>query len=115
VSEASIQRPKGVELVKVRLNIVQKLKVILINTNMKSFKDHYEQVEQTDESSLIEGINLRSISAIALIAKSNGLNKNIHNLKSSDSELDRKLNLLSKQILYSSILTAQLGLMNKRK
>jgi hypothetical protein len=82
---------------------------------MKSFKNHYNQVDQTDEFCLIEGINLRSISTIALVAKSNNLNKSIKNLKSSDSELDKKLNLLSKQILYSSILTAQLGLMNKRK
>jgi hypothetical protein len=82
---------------------------------MKSFKHHYNQVEQTDEIDLIEGFNPRSISAVALVAKSNNLNKNILSLKSSDSELDKKLNLLSKQILYSSILTAQLGLMNKRR
>jgi len=81
---------------------------------MKSFKHHYNQVEQTDEIDLVEGINLRSISAVALVAKSNNINKNIQNLKSNDSELDKKLNLISKQVLYSSILTAQLGLMNKR-
>ncbi|MEO1955471.1 MAG: hypothetical protein ABGX42_02605, partial [Gammaproteobacteria bacterium] len=62
---------------------------------MKSFKDHYKQIEQTDKSDLIEGVNLRSISSIALISKSNSINKNIQNLKSSDSELDKKLNLLS--------------------
>ena len=81
---------------------------------MKTFKDHYNQVSQTDES-LDEGINLRSISAVALVAKSSNINKSISNLKASDSELDKKLNLLSKQMLYSSILIAQLGLMNKRK
>ena len=68
---------------------------------MKSFKHHYNQVEQTDEIDLIEGFNPRSISAVALVAKSNNLNKNILSLKSSDSELDKKLNLLSKHILYS--------------
>jgi hypothetical protein len=77
---------------------------------MKSFNQYND-----NESYLIEGINLRSMSAVALVAKSNNLNKNIQNLKSNDSELDKKLNLISKQILYSSILTAQLGLMNKRK
>ncbi len=77
---------------------------------MKSFNQYND-----NESYLIEGINLRSMSAVALVAKSNNLNKNIQNLKSNDSELDKKLNLISKQVLYSSILTAQLGLMNKKR
>lgn len=82
---------------------------------MKSFKNHYDQVDQSDESHLIEGINIRSVSAVALVAKSNNLNKRILNIKSSDSDLDMKLNLISKQILNNSILAAQLGLMIKRK
>jgi len=80
---------------------------------MKSFNDYNDPIN--NDNHLLEGLNLRSISAVALISKSNSINKNIQNLKSSDSDLDKKLNLLSKQILYSSILTAQLGLMNKRR
>jgi hypothetical protein len=77
---------------------------------MKSFNQYND-----NEEYLIEGINIRSVSALALVAKSNNLNKNIQSINSNNSELDRKLNLLSKQILYGSILTAQLGIMNKRK
>jgi ethanolamine utilization protein EutP (predicted NTPase) len=64
---------------------------------------------------IIENINLRTVSAITLVSKSNTLSKNIQSVKSQDSNLDKKLNLLSKQILYSSLLTAQLALMSKKR
>jgi len=77
---------------------------------MKSFTEFND----TDEE-LIEGINIRTVSAVALISKSNSLNNNSKNIKIQDSDLDKKLNLLSKQLFYNSILVAQLGIMNKKK
>ena len=77
---------------------------------MKSFTEFND----TDDY-LIEGINIRTVSAVALISKSNSLNNNIKNIKIQDSDLDKKLNLLSKQLFYNSILVAQLGIMNKKK
>jgi len=77
---------------------------------MKSFNEY----NNTDDE-LIEGVNIRTISAVALISKSNSLNNNIKNIKIDDTNLDKKLNLLSKQLLYNSILVAQLGIMNKKK
>jgi hypothetical protein len=77
---------------------------------MKSFTEFND----TDEE-LIEGINIRTVSAVALISRSNSLSNNIKNIKIDDSELDKKLNLLSKQLFYNSILVAQLGIMNKKK
>ena len=74
----------------------------------------FNEFNDTDDE-LIEGINLRSVSAVALVAKSNALSNNIKAIKIKDSDLDKKLNLLSKQLLYSSALVAQLGLMNKKK
>jgi len=76
---------------------------------MKSFNEY------SDADCLIEGINLRSVSAVALASKSSALSKNIQSIKLDNIELNKKLNLLSKQILYSSLLTAQLGLMNKKR
>ena len=77
---------------------------------MKSFNEY----NNTDDE-LIEGVNIRTVSAVALISKSNSLNNNIKNIKIDDINLDKKLNLLSKQLLYNSILVAQLGIMNKKK
>ncbi len=77
---------------------------------MKSFNEY----NNTDDE-LIEGVNIRTVSAVALISKSNSLNNNIKNIKIDDTNLDKKLNLLSKQLLYNSILVAQLGIMNKKK
>jgi hypothetical protein len=71
--------------------------------------------KEVGEFGLIESINIRTISAVALISKSNTLSNNIKNIKTQDSELDKKLNLLSKQLFYNSILVAQLGIMNKKK
>lgn len=79
---------------------------------MQSFNDFNNDTTNQDDL-VIEGINFRSISTIALVAKSNTLSKNIQSIKTQDLELDKKLNLLSKQILYSSLLTAQLKLTKK--
>jgi hypothetical protein len=77
---------------------------------MKSFTEFND----TDEE-LIEGINIRTVSAIALVSRSNTIGNNIKSIKIQDSDLDKKLNLLSKQLFYNSILVAQLGIMNKKK
>ena len=81
-----------------------------MDCKMKSFNEY----NNTDDE-LIEGVNIRTVSAVALISKSNSLNNNIKNIKIDDTNLDKKLNLLSKQLLYNSILVAQLGIMNKKK
>jgi hypothetical protein len=78
---------------------------------MKLFNDFNDA---NQDEYIIESINLRTTSAITLVSKSNSLNKNIQSVKTQDSNLDKKLNLLSKQILYSSLLTAQLSLMSKK-
>ena len=80
-----------------------------VNT-IESFKDF-----NNNDEALIEGINLRAISAVALASKSSALSKNIQSIKLDNDELDKKLNLISKQLLYSALLTAQLGLMNKKR
>ncbi len=77
---------------------------------MKSFNEFNDTNDE-----LIEGINIRTVSAVALVSKTNTLSNNIKNIKIDDGELDKKLNLLSKQLLYNSILVAQLGIMNKKK
>jgi len=74
----------------------------------------FNEFNATDDC-LIEGVNIRTVSAVALVSKSNSLNNNIKNIKIDDGELDKKLNLLSKHLLYNSILVAQLGIMNKKK
>jgi len=84
--------------------------IIIVDCKMKSFNEY----NNTDDE-LIEGVNIRTVSAVALISKSNSLNNNIKNIKIDDTNLDKKLNLLSKQLLYNSILVAQLGIMNKKK
>jgi hypothetical protein len=71
--------------------------------------------KEVGEFGLIESINIRTISAVALISKSNTLSNNIKNIKTQDSDLDKKLNLLSKQLFYNSILVAQVGIMNKKR
>lgn len=81
-----------------------------MDCKMKSFNEFNDTNDE-----LIEGINIRTVSAVALVSKSNTLSNNIKNIKIDDGELDKKLNLLSKQSLYNSILVAQLGIMNKKK
>jgi len=80
-----------------------------VNT-IESFKDF-----NNNDEALIEGINLRAVSAVTLASKSSALSKNIQSIKLDNDELDKKLNLISKQLLYSALLTAQLGLMNKKR
>ena len=77
---------------------------------MKSFNEFND-----DDDYLIEDISIRSVSAVALVSRSNTISKNIKNIKIQDSDLNNKLNLLSKQLLYNSILVAQLGIMNKKR
>ena len=77
---------------------------------MESFNEFND-----DDDYLIEDISIRSVSAVALVSRSNTISKNIKNIKVQDSDLNNKLNLLSKQLLYNSILVAQLGIMNKKR
>jgi hypothetical protein len=84
--------------------------ITIMDCRMKSFTEFND----TDEE-LIEGINIRTVSAIALVSRSNTIGNNIKSIKIQDSDLDKKLNLLSKQLFYNSILVAQLGIMNKKK
>jgi len=81
-----------------------------MDCRMKSFTEFND----TDDY-LIEGINIRTVSAIALVSRSSTIGNNIKSIKIQDSDLDKKLNLLSKQLFYNSILVAQLGIMNKKK
>ena len=71
--------------------------------------------ELREDDYLVEGINLRTVSAVTLVSKSNELHKRISNTKIEDPNLDKKLNLLSQQLLFNSLLTAQLGLMGKKR
>ena len=84
--------------------------IIIMNCKIKSFNEFND-----DDDYLIEDISIRSVSAVALVSRSNTISKNIKNIKIQDSDLDNKLNLLSKQLLYNSILVAQLGIMNKKR
>ena len=74
----------------------------------------YNEFNNSDDY-LVERINTRIASAAALVAKSNSLSKDIKNIKIEDNELDNKLNLLSKQLLFNSYLVAQLGVMKNRR
>jgi len=77
---------------------------------MKTFNEFKDADDE-----LIEGINIRTASAVALVSRSNTIGNSIKSIKIQDSDLDKKLNLLSKQLLYNSILVAQLGIMNKKR
>jgi len=77
---------------------------------MKTFNEFKDADDE-----LIEGVNIRTASAAALVSRSNTISNNIKSIKIQDSDLDKKLNLLSKQLLYNSILVAQLGIMNKKR
>lgn len=79
-----------------------------MNNRIKSFSEY------NNEDCLVEGVNLRTASAVALLSKSNSLSKQIDRIKTQDADLDKKLNLISKQLLYNSALVAQLGIMKKR-
>ena len=80
---------------------------------MKNKIQSFNEFENDDL--LHEGINLRTASAIVLLSKSNSLNKQIDRIKTQDADLDKKLDLISKQLLYNSALVAQLGIMKKKK
>ena len=71
--------------------------------------------ELRDDDYLVEGINLRTVSAITLVSKSKDIHNRIKNTKTEDSELNKKLDLMSKQLMINSLLVAQLGLMSKKK
>lgn len=70
--------------------------------------------EYNVDSHISEGINLRTASAVVLASKSNSINKSIKNIKTDDADLNKKLDLISRQLLYNSILIAQLGIMKKK-
>lgn len=81
-----------------------------MNKKIKSFNEFNEFNDQ-----LMERVSIRTASAAALVAKSNSLSKDIKNIKINDEELDKKLNSLSRQLLFNSYLIAQLGIMNRKK
>tara|TARA_Y100000294_G_C8273380_1_gene223751 strand:- start:156 stop:407 length:252 start_codon:yes stop_codon:yes gene_type:complete len=75
---------------------------------------------QANEEYLDEKLNLRTISGVILVGKSRTLEKQIKSLRIFDvegellpQELDKKLNLLSTQLLFQSILTGSLQLLSK--
>ena len=77
---------------------------------------------QANEEYLDEKLNLRTISGVILVGKSRTLEKQIKSLRIFDvegellpQELDKKLNLLSTQLLFQSILTGSLQLLSKGK
>ena len=77
---------------------------------------------QANEEYLNEKLNLRTISGVILVGKSRTLEKQIKSIKIFDvegellpQELDKKLNLLSTQLLFQSILTGSLQLLSKGK
>ena len=77
---------------------------------------------QANEEYLNEKLNLRTISGVLLVGKSRTLEKQIKSIKIFDvegellpQELDKKLNLLSTQLLFQSILTGSLQLISKGK
>ena len=84
--------------------------MIEMNKKIKSFNEFNEFNDQ-----LMERVSIRTASAAALVAKSNSLSKDIKNIKIKDEELDKKLNSLSRQLLFNSYLIAQLGIMNRKK
>ena len=98
------------------MNIANKHINTCINNKSNNHIESFNSFNNNNQDEfIIENINLRAVSAITLVSKSNTLSKNIQSVKSQDSNLDKKLNLLSKQILYSSLLTAQLALMSKKR
>ncbi len=77
---------------------------------------------QANEEYLNEKLNLRTISGVILVGKSRTLEKQIKSLRIVDvegellpQELDKKLNLLSTQLLFQSILIGSLQLLSKGK
>ena len=77
---------------------------------------------QANEDYLDEKLNLRTISGVVIVGKIRTIEKQIKSIKIFDvegellpQELDKKLNLLSAQLLFQSILTGSLQLLSKGK
>jgi|TARA_Y100000031_G_scaffold24282_1_gene25933 hypothetical protein len=76
---------------------------------------------QSNEEYLDEKLNLRTISGVVIVGKIRTIEKQIKSIKIFDvdgelrpQELDKKLNLLSTQLLFQSILTGSLQLLTKK-
>jgi len=77
---------------------------------------------EENQDYLEEGLNLRSVSGIVLVGKIQGTNKQLKSIKlvNQDGTMDplklqRKLDLLSDQNLFLSVLTGSLQLLSKGK
>ena len=77
---------------------------------------------EENQDYLEEGLNLRSVSGIVLVGKIQGTNKQLKSIKivKEDGTMDplklqRKLDLLSDQNLFLSVLTGSLQLLSKGK
>jgi hypothetical protein len=86
---------------------------------MKTLK---KQIEENQDY-LEEGLNLRSVSGIVLVGKIQTVTKSIKSISITDpstgqidsKKLEKKLNLLSDQNLFQSILIGSLQLLSKGK
>ena len=86
---------------------------------MKTLK---KQIEENQDY-LEEGLNLRSVSGIVLVGKIQSVTKTIKSISITDpstgqidsKKLEKKLNLLSDQNLFQSILIGSLQLLSKGK
>jgi hypothetical protein len=86
---------------------------------MKTLK---KQIEENQDY-LEEGLNLRSVSGIVLVGKIQSVTKSIKSISITDpstgqidsKKLEKKLNLLSDQNLFQSILIGSLQLLSKGK
>ena len=85
---------------------------------MKTLK---KQIEENQDY-LEEGLNLRSVSGIVLVGKIQTVTKSIKSISITDpstgqidsKKLEKKLNLLSDQNLFQSILIGSLQLLSKQ-
>jgi len=81
-----------------------------------------KQLEENQDY-LDEGLNLRSVSGIVLVGKIQSVTKTIKSISITDpstgqvdsKKLEKKLNLLSDQNLFQSILIGSLQLLSKGK
>ena len=84
---------------------------------MKSLKT---QINETQDY-LDEGLNLRSVSGVVMVGKIQQMTKKINSIKLIDpktgqvdpNHLEKKLNSLSTQNLYLSVLVGSLSLLSK--
>ena len=77
---------------------------------------------EENQDYLEEGLNLRSVSGVVLVGKIQGTNKQLKSIKivnpdgtMDPTKLQRKLDLLSDQNLFLSVLTGSLQLLSKGK